>query len=399
MRILYLAAGIPVPGSLGGSTHAYEVARGLAQLGHELHLVAASHEGWGGLAPFARPVSSSLDGFRLHHQDVPKALSLLGAAPILRLARALRPDAIIERYYNFAGVGLIAARQVGVPALLEVNALIVDPPSVRKRRLDDALGGPMRRWATWQCNTADRIVTPLHTTVPAAIPRHKIIELPWGANVERFAAVAASRQSSTVHRPPSTVVFMGSFRAWHGVTDFVRAALLLLEQGHALRFTLIGDGPERAAAEALAAPRAASFRFTGAVPYAQVPALLAEADLGVAPFNTAPHPALRAAGFFWSPLKIYEYMAAGLPVVTANLPPLSTVIRDGVEGALFPEGDVHALAAAIARVLAEPAAARAMGARARERVVAHYSWQHHCAELERILLGLTSAPAMGRKSA
>ena len=399
MRILYLAAGIPVPGSLGGSTHAYEVARGLAQLGHELHLVAASHEGWGGLAPFARPVSSSLDGFRLHHQDVPKALSLLGAAPILRLARALRPDAIIERYYNFAGVGLIAAHQLGVPALLEVNALIVDPPSVRKRRLDDALGGPMRRWATWQCNTADRIVTPLHTTVPAAIPRHKIIELPWGANVERFAAVAASRQSSTVHRPPSTVVFMGSFRAWHGVTDFVRAALLLLEQGHALRFTLIGDGPERAAAEALAAPRAASFRFTGAVPYAQVPALLAEADLGVAPFNTAPHPALRAAGFFWSPLKIYEYMAAGLPVVTANLPPLGTVIRDGVEGALFPEGDVHALAAAIARVLAEPAAARAMGARARERVVAHYSWQHHCAELERILLGLTSAPAMGRKSA
>ena len=399
MRILYLAAGIPVPGSLGGSTHAYEVARGLAQLGHELHLVAASHEGWGGLAPFARPVSSSLDGFRLHHQDVPKALSLLGAAPILRLARALRPDAIIERYYNFAGVGLIAAHQLGVPALLEVNALIVDPPSVRKRRLDDALGGPMRRWATWQCNTADRIVTPLHTTVPAAIPRHKIIELPWGANIERFAAVAASRQSSTVHRPPSTVVFMGSFRAWHGVTDFVRAALLLLEQGHALRFTLIGDGPERAAAEALAAPRAASFRFTGAVPYAQVPALLAEADLGVAPFNTAPHPALRAAGFFWSPLKIYEYMAAGLPVVTANLPPLGAVIRDGVEGALFPEGDVHALAAAIACVLAEPAAAHAMGVRARERVVAHYSWQHHCAELERILLGLTSAPAIGRKSA
>jgi glycosyltransferase involved in cell wall biosynthesis len=393
LKLLYIAAGIPVPGSLGGSTHAYEVARGLARRGHEVHLVAASHEGWGGLAPFARPVSSRLDGFHLHHQDVPKALSLPGAAPVLRLARALRPDAIVERYYNFAGAGILAARQLGAPSILEVNALIVDPPAVRKRRLDDALGGPMRRWAEWQCRAASRIVTPLHTTVPASIPREKIVELPWGADVERFAAVAAKRLSAQRSALSTrTIVFMGSFRAWHGVTDFVRAALLLVERGRDVHFTLIGDGPERAAAEALAAPRAGSFTFTGAVPYERVPELLAAADVGVAPFNTAPHPALRAAGFFWSPLKIYEYMAAGLPVVTADIAPLNTVIREGVEGALFPEGDVPALADAIERVLADPAAARAMGASARGRVVAGFSWQRHCAELERVLDELVAAP-------
>jgi glycosyltransferase involved in cell wall biosynthesis len=398
LKILYVASGIPVPGTLGGSTHTLEVARGLARRGHTLHVVACSREGWGGPAALARPVTTRCDGFYLHQIDIPKAISLLGAPLISRLAHTVRPDLVMERYYNFAGAGLLATRRLGIPSILEVNALIVDPPAILKRRLDDLLGGPMRRWALAQCRWADRIVTPLHTTVPPEIPRAKIVELPWGANVERFQprgwgmgdggwARNPSHPPSPIPHPP-TVVFLGSFRAWHGVLDFVRAGALLLAMGQDCRFLLIGDGPERAAAKRLAAAWPGRFEFTGAVAYGAVPDLLAGASIGVAPFTTAPHPALRAAGFFWSPLKVYEYMAAGLPVVTANIHPLNQAIRDGQEGALFREGDLDGLAAAIARLLDDPAAARAMGARARARVVERYSWERHCAELERIALEL-----------
>ena len=380
MKLLYVASGIPLPGTLGGSTHTLEVARGLAARGHELHVVACGRTGWNGIAPLFRPISSRLAGVTLHQIDLPKAAALASAPLIARLARAIAPDLLIERYYNFAGGGLLAAQQLGLPTILEVNALIIDPPEVRKRQIDDALGGPMRRWAVAQCRMASRIVTPLHTTVPAEIPHEKIIELPWGANVERFQQIADSPDQSAV----PTVLFLGSFRAWHGVMDFMRAALLLLEQGNDLQFILVGDGPEQAAAKELARAWPDHFTFTGAVPYDDVPGLLARASIGVAPFNTAPHPALRAAGFFWSPLKIYEYMAAGLPVITADIPPLNTIIRDGQEGALYPEGDVAALAATISRVLAVPELRQAIGRRARERVVAHYSWAQHCAALEEI---------------
>jgi alpha-maltose-1-phosphate synthase len=392
VRLLYVASGIAVPGSYGGSTHTFEVAHGLAALGHEVHVVARQPSPQ--LGTLLRPPSGDLAGFRLHYLDLPKPLSLLGYGQIARLLRRVRPHALIERYYNLAGAGMLAARRSQIPSLLEVNALIVDPPAVFKRRLDDRLGRPLQRWAAAQCRMAARIVTPLHTTVPAEISRDKIVELPWGANVDRFQPhndpQAAQQLRAQLGIPPARpiAVFLGSFRAWHGVGDFVAAGLRLLDAGEDLHLLLIGSGPERAATETAIGRWRERFTFAGSVAHEQVPTYLALAAVGVAPFNTAPHPALRAAGFFWSPLKIYEYMAMSLPVVTAHIPPLDTIIRPGQEGALFREGDITDLADAIRRILHAPDR-DAMGRRARQRVVEHYSWQRHCAELERILHAMT----------
>ena len=129
--------------------------------------------------------------------------------------------------------------------------------------------------------------------------------------------------------------------------------------------------------------------FAGRLPYSDVPRHLAVADIGVAPFEPARHPALRHFGFYWSPLKIFEYGAMALPTVCPAIPPLDTIVRDGREGRLYREGDRAGLVAALTALLDDDAGRRAMGAAARARVVAEYSWAAHCRALDGILRCLT----------
>ena len=397
MRILYVAAGIPVPGTVGGSTHVVEVARGLTALGHEVLTIAGPSEGAGEgvTAHGPGPTAHALQPSPLVNLAVPKAFSLLTWPAIERLGAWFRPDAVMERYYNFAGAGLLYARRHGLPSLLEVNAPLYDPPGTRKDRLDRALGQPLRRWAGWQARAAGGIVTPLATTAGRLARPRQIVEAPWGANAELFdparldpATVATSRSALGIPSGAQVVVFSGSFRPWHGVSALLEALHEILPARPRVWALLIGDGPERPGLMAAVRSWGEAARrviFTGRLPYEDVPRHLALADLGVAPFEPARHPALRHFGFYWSPLKVFEYGAMGLPTVCPAIPPLDAIVRDGLEGRLYREGDRTALVAALVALLDDEPGRRVMGARARARVATEYSWAAHCRTLERVL--------------
>lgn len=371
MRILYCAIDQTVPGTKGGSVHVAAVAEGLAALGHDVTTLVSSGDGsfpqgrvrWIAMAP---PLGA-------------RQLRWLRRSAVQRVARESRADAVIERYYNFGGEGIATAKSTGAKAVLEVNAPVIDFAGSPKALLDRALiVQPMRRWRERICARADLIVSPSAAILPADTPRHKILELEWGADTERFTPQQGN--PAPYRRPaPIVAVFAGAFRSWHGAIHLIEALRELRQRGRTdIGAVFVGDGPELASTRRAAADLEGVV-FTGAVPHSQMPAYLAAADVGVAPFDVSAHRAL-SLGFYWSPLKIFEYMAAGLPVVAPSVDRIPSLVGHDREGLLYDQHAPGGLAAALER-LSDAALRRRLGDAGRARAVREYSWKAHCAAL------------------
>lgn len=373
MKILYSAIDQTVPGTKGGSVHVAAVAEGLAALGHDVTALVtpgaetprASGVRW---VPMAPPLGRS-------------HLRLARSRAIKALAHDIRPDAVIERYHNFGGEAIRVAGAIGAVALLEVNAPVIDHPGSPKALLDRLLVvEPMRRWREALCRRADVIVTPNAAIIPWDIPREKIRVLEWGADTERFRPDTPA-QTPYVRMAVTTVaIFAGAFRAWHGAIHLVDAIKTLRARGHKeIGAVFVGDGPElpriRAAARGID-----TILIAGAIPHDRMPAALACADIGVAPFDLRAHAPL-SLGFYWSPLKIFEYMATALPVVAPAVDRIPALVEHGREGVLYDPRVKDALADTLLQ-LRDPALRKTLGAAARARALRDYSWSAHCKALE-----------------
>jgi glycosyltransferase involved in cell wall biosynthesis len=385
MRIVYAALDQRVPGTTGGSVHVTAVAGGLAALGHEVDVLTTPGPG-----PFPSGPA------RWHALPPPlglRHLRVLRTEAVRAFAEKAGADVIIERYYNFGGEGMRAAKALGAVAVLEVNAPVVDYPGSPKARLDKALlVEPMRRWRDRQCRMADLLVTPASEVLPDFVPRDRIVEIEWGADTQRFTPDAQGPIPFS-RRPGTTLaVFAGAFRAWHGAVNLVRAMRELRAAGRGdIDAVLIGDGPERARAQAEAAGLE-GVTLTGAVAHDQMPAALAAADIGVAPFDVAAHPPLQLA-FYWSPLKVFEYMASGLPVVAPAIPRLARILGPTHARLLYDPDAPRALAEALVYLADHRDEGRRLGAAARQRACEEFSWAAHCGKLDDAIRG-----AMRRRS-
>jgi glycosyltransferase involved in cell wall biosynthesis len=173
------------------------------------------------------------------------------------------------------------------------------------------------------------------------------------------------------------VGYAGHLYAWKGV-DVLLDALArtpdvrgLIVGGHEAEPDLART---QSAAERLGL--AARVTFTGHVPPARVADLLGGATILV-----LPNPPSAISTRFTSPLKLFEYMAAGRAIVASDLPSIREVLTDGTNALLVPPGDADALAAAIARLTTDRALATRL-ARAAFEAAADYTWDRRAERME-----------------
>ncbi|MFN0057709.1 MAG: glycosyltransferase family 4 protein [Planctomycetota bacterium] len=382
--------GVPLPGTKGASAHVASIVTAFGQHGlvGTVHAARAESERLGvtPIVPLPSAALRAVRGDRRAH-DEEAALFLASSARIECIEKPV--DFIYERYSLWHTAGLARARELNVPFVLEVNSPL--PEEARRFRtldnvaLANGVAALLLRAAELVFCVSDEVA---EWAKNARGDRPGLHVLPNGVDEELFQPVPAATPRPAPLPPAGVplIVFCGSFRPWHGLDDLLTAFHLLVQRPasvgaaaslRAAHLLLIGDGPERARIEARARELELSDRvhFTGQVPQSTVAQLAGAADVAAAPYPQ------RLEQFYFSPLKIFEFMALGLPIVSTALGQVSDLLGDGERGLVCAPGDTQQLAASLAHLLSDRAAARAMGLRGRRFVVENATWRQRCAQI------------------
>ena len=362
MRILYSHR---IQSRDGQSVHVEELVAALRGLGHEVLVVGPGfyeQAHFGGESNLVAWIRSRLP---VVVGEVAELLYTIPAWWRLRAAfRRFRPDLIYERYNLYFLAGTWVARSSGAKLFLEVNSPLVEERTRLGQLRLRWLAGALERYV-WRSADKVLVVTGvLQKAVAAAgVPPEQIAVVPNGIDPAQFAALPARKAGDG----PLVLGFVGFVRDWHGL-DAVIAAMAAEPHGAILRLVVVGDGPARETLQRQAQSLGLADRvtFTGLQPREAIPALVAGFDIALQPLVVS----------YASPLKIFEYMAAGRAIVAPDQPNIREILRDGETAVLFDPQASGAMWRAIQRLAGDPALRARLGEAARAEIARRdYTWR------------------------
>lgn len=339
----------------GVQVHVGDLARRLLDAGHDVRVLAPSSnpadEPW--VRVVGRPLRVAYAGTVAPICPSPRSWARVRAE-----LDVFAPD-VVHVHEPFApSTGMAAALAARAPVVATFHAYL---DRSRIQRAARPLLRPVAR----------RITVGIAVSEAAASFARRATDLPLevipnGVEIARFRRGAGRRGAA-----PPTIAWVNRLDPQKGFAVFLDAIAPLLARRPDLRVVVAGDGPLRDATDRLAPALRGRIDVRGRVANAEVANVLHGADVFASP----------ATGQESFGIVLVEAMAAGVPVVATDIPGYREVVRDGIDGLLVPPGDAAVLAAALGRVLDDPALAARLAAAGLDRAAA-YGWD---AVLPRIL--------------
>lgn len=223
--------------------------------------------------------------------------------------------------------------------------------------------------------------------VKNGINEHKVLVLPDGVDLKEFDRDLNKLDSKKIldlELDKKIVLYCGSLHAEKGISSIIECAALLQKRDD-IQFVIVGGAEkDRLFWQKKAIQAGAVIKFVGFVPHSLVPTYLKAADVLLMPYSKKIDYQVMDV-HTTSPLKLYEYMASGTPIISTNIPTISTVVPH-LEGALLAEpDDIQQLCDYIEEVLQNPDLASRLSKYARAKVL-HYQWQSRCLSIKNSFL-------------
>lgn len=368
--VLYTAFDI-VPSPKGASTHILHNIRGLVNGKFDVHLLTPND----GLLPN----EDTVEGARVIR--VPQNLTLnflarashFGKAVINHLA--LHHDYDVVHFRNIWDGLSIAQnkKRYGYKTLFEVNGL----PSIELKYhypgIEPELLSKIKEQEIATLHLSDAIICPSNVTrdyiASLGLSRKLVTVIPNGVSPSDFSP---SPLPSREGRAP-VILYVGTLADWQGLDIVIKALPKILEQKN-VRLQIVGRGRSRQrkilSKQIRKSGLEGSVSVQPPVPHHEIPALIAEADICVAPLGLNDRNVTQGA----CPIKVLEYMAAARPLVASNMPIVRELVREDVDALLFSPNDPDDLARQILTLLNDEALSKQLADSASERALTKFTW-------------------------
>lgn len=363
--------------------HAKEFMHAMEQLGHDMvpvELSLKTRKQLQNLKIQSSSVSAKKSKFAFLKELKTFMLNILRVIRLLKLYKEHKPDAIINRYLIYDFSAIIAAKMLRIPVMYEVNASAVYEREIENKYYIKPLAKFIEKLIFNRSDAVTVVSEELkiyfhqngyNTSNTLVIPNGvditrypEMLEIP-----QRFQEIAQKWEDNII------IGFLGSLKSWHGVQRVISLMPTLLKENENIRLLIIGDGNERQSIEKeIKSLNIEEYvHISGFIPHDEVPGALDLLDISLAPYKEIDN-------FYFSPLKIFEYMAAGKPVIAPPYGQIKDLVSQNT-GILLSKNSNEELQKGIVELANNPEKRTALGKNARVYIEENFTWKRNAMKI------------------